>query len=70
MLFLVPSSYLKWIKKAHPEINTWDTLSMGMSGDMKEAIANGSTMVRVGTAIFGAQSLNFYLSDNLIHSSH
>lgn len=31
----------------------WDTLSMGMSGDMADAIANGSTLVRVGTAIFG-----------------
>ncbi|WP_066805497.1 YggS family pyridoxal phosphate-dependent enzyme [Moraxella oblonga] len=31
----------------------WDTLSMGMSGDMADAIANGSTMVRVGSAIFG-----------------
>ncbi len=31
----------------------WDTLSMGMSGDMAQAIAHGSTMVRVGTAIFG-----------------
>ena len=30
-----------------------DTLSMGMSGDMAAAIAEGSTMVRVGTAIFG-----------------
>jgi pyridoxal phosphate enzyme (YggS family) len=30
-----------------------DTLSMGMSADMTEAIAEGSTMVRVGTAIFG-----------------
>lgn len=28
-------------------------LSMGMSGDMAEAIAEGSTMVRVGTALFG-----------------
>ena len=28
-------------------------LSMGMSGDLEEAIACGSTMVRVGTAIFG-----------------
>lgn len=34
-------------------ISTWDTLSMGMSGDMHDAIACGSTMVRVGTAIFG-----------------
>jgi PLP dependent protein len=30
-----------------------DTLSMGMSDDMEAAIAEGSTMVRVGTAIFG-----------------
>lgn len=31
----------------------WDTLSMGMSADLEAAIAAGSTMVRVGTAIFG-----------------
>ncbi len=30
-----------------------DTLSMGMSGDMAEAVEAGSTMVRVGSAIFG-----------------
>ena len=30
-----------------------DTLSMGMSDDFEAAIAAGSTMVRVGTAIFG-----------------
>lgn len=30
-----------------------DTLSMGMTGDLEAAIAAGSTMVRVGTAIFG-----------------
>ncbi len=33
-----------------------DCLSMGMSGDFVEAIAAGSTMVRVGTAIFGARN--------------
>ncbi|MBI0028990.1 YggS family pyridoxal phosphate-dependent enzyme [Gilliamella sp. B14448G11] len=32
-----------------------DTLSMGMSGDMPAAINAGSTMVRIGTAIFGAR---------------
>ena len=32
-----------------------DCLSMGMSGDFADAIAWGSTMVRVGTAIFGAR---------------
>ncbi|WP_432461030.1 YggS family pyridoxal phosphate-dependent enzyme [Agarivorans sp. QJM3NY_25] len=30
-----------------------DTLSMGMSGDMQDAINHGSTMVRIGSAIFG-----------------
>lgn len=34
--------------------NVWvDILSMGMSGDYRDAIACGSTMIRVGTAIFG-----------------
>ena len=32
-----------------------DILSMGMSGDYESAIRNGSTMIRVGTAIFGAR---------------
>ncbi|PKQ82219.1 YggS family pyridoxal phosphate-dependent enzyme [Aeromonas sobria] len=34
---------------------TVDTLSMGMTEDLELAIAHGSTMVRVGTAIFGAR---------------
>jgi pyridoxal phosphate enzyme (YggS family) len=33
-----------------------DTLSIGMSGDFMAAIAEGSTIVRVGTTIFGARS--------------
>ncbi|WP_445115099.1 YggS family pyridoxal phosphate-dependent enzyme [Acinetobacter sp. WZC-1] len=41
------------VQHLHPE--DWDTLSMGMSGDMNEAIAAGSTMVRVGTALFGTR---------------
>ncbi|MDX1374537.1 MAG: YggS family pyridoxal phosphate-dependent enzyme [Burkholderiales bacterium] len=32
-----------------------DTLSMGMTDDMETAIAEGATMVRIGTAIFGAR---------------
>lgn len=32
-----------------------DTLSMGMTDDLEAAIAEGSTMVRIGTAIFGAR---------------
>ncbi|WP_350432803.1 YggS family pyridoxal phosphate-dependent enzyme [Shewanella sp. H8] len=38
------------LKQQYPSV---DTLSMGMSGDMDIAIANGSTMVRIGSAIFG-----------------
>jgi pyridoxal phosphate enzyme (YggS family) len=33
-----------------------DTLSMGMSGDMRAAILEGATIVRVGSAIFGART--------------
>lgn len=33
-----------------------DTLSMGMSSDMRAAIAEGSTMLRIGTAIFGERT--------------
>jgi PLP dependent protein len=40
------------LKQTHPQV---DTLSMGMSADMTLAIAKGSTMVRVGTAIFGGR---------------
>ncbi len=40
------------IARGHP----LDTLSMGMSGDLEDAIAEGATMVRVGTAIFGART--------------
>ena len=43
---------LEAIKAEHPQL---DTLSMGMSGDLEAAIAEGSTMVRIGTAIFGAR---------------
>jgi pyridoxal phosphate enzyme (YggS family) len=32
-----------------------DTLSMGMSGDLEAAIAEGATLVRVGSALFGAR---------------
>ncbi len=34
-----------------------DTLSMGMSADLAEAIAEGATLVRIGTAIFGERNL-------------
>jgi len=43
------------LQKKHPQM---DTLSMGMSNDMEAAIAEGSTILRVGTAIFGARNYN------------
>ena len=39
-----------------------DTLSMGMSDDLEDAIAEGSTLVRVGSAIFGKRGVS------LVHS--
>ena len=42
------------LQAGHPGL-VLDTLSMGMSGDLESAIAEGATHVRVGTAIFGAR---------------
>lgn len=44
---------LQDLQAQHPSM---DTLSMGMSGDLELAIAEGATMVRIGTAIFGARA--------------
>ncbi|WP_076407889.1 YggS family pyridoxal phosphate-dependent enzyme [Shewanella sp. UCD-KL12] len=38
------------LKRLYPQV---DTLSMGMSNDLEQAIEQGSTMVRIGSAIFG-----------------
>ena len=43
-------------KKLQAQYPTVDTLSMGMSNDLSIAIAHGSTMVRVGRAIFGERN--------------
>ncbi|ABM04742.1 alanine racemase domain protein [Psychromonas ingrahamii 37] len=40
------------LQQLYPQV---DTLSMGMSGDLEKAIACGSTMVRIGTDIFGSR---------------
>lgn len=45
-------SCLTSLQIEYPKI---DTLSMGMSGDMEAAVAEGATIVRIGTAIFGAR---------------
>ena len=39
--------------KTYDNKSSMDCLSMGMSGDFADAIANGSTQVRIGTALFG-----------------
>ena len=41
------------LKSEHPQMTT---LSMGMSGDYKLAIKHGSTMIRVGSSIFGERN--------------
>lgn len=38
------------LKESHPEV---DTISAGMTGDLEAAIAEGATLVRIGTALFG-----------------
>jgi uncharacterized pyridoxal phosphate-containing UPF0001 family protein len=47
------------MRRALEELNAsgagLDTLSMGMSGDFEAAILEGATLVRVGTALFGAR---------------
>lgn len=47
------------LRRLHGELaslgHALDTLSMGMSADLEAAIAEGATLVRVGTAIFGAR---------------
>ena len=43
------------VSTLHAKPELWDTLSIGMSGDLDAAIAAGSTMVRIGTALFGAR---------------
>lgn len=42
----------KSLRDEHPQL---DTLSCGMSGDLEAAVAEGASIVRVGTAIFGAR---------------
>jgi PLP dependent protein len=49
-IFQKATALFNTLKGVHPGL---DTLSMGMSADMPTAIAAGSTMLRVGTAIFG-----------------
>lgn len=53
----VQRGYFHILSKLRQELDRlgikMDTLSMGMSGDLEAAIAEGATMVRIGTAVFG-----------------
>jgi pyridoxal phosphate enzyme (YggS family) len=51
--FLTMQQQFKQLKQTFLHV---DTLSMGMSGDLSLAIESGSTMVRVGSAIFGKRA--------------
>ena len=57
--FTSASALFARVKAVFDELNAaglaLDTLSMGMSADLEAAIASGSTLVRVGTAIFGGR---------------
>ena len=50
------SSLKNFFDKLKAEYSELKTLSMGMSGDYQLAIENGSTMVRIGSSIFGARN--------------
>ncbi len=47
-----------FIKEKHLTYNDFKEISMGMSGDYKIAIAQGSTMIRIGSSIFGQRNYN------------
>ncbi len=53
-VFRAMSALLTTLQERWPEQDL-DTLSMGMSDDLEAAIAEGATMVRIGTALFGAR---------------
>lgn len=54
-IFNQMKSLLQQLQQCFPQQKI-DTLSMGMTDDMRTAIACGSTMVRIGTAIFGKRN--------------
>ena len=56
--FQILKKYFEISKKNNVPNFSPTTLSMGMSGDYKIAITEGSTMIRVGSAIFGQRNYN------------
>lgn len=57
---MVKQLYDEYSKINHERLD-FKYLSMGMSGDFEEAIAEGSNLIRVGTAIFGARDYSKHL---------
>jgi hypothetical protein len=45
------------VKSSHPELTDFSTLSMGMSDDYRLAIEEGTTMLRIGRALFGPRAV-------------
>ena len=45
--------FMEYLKDLLPELPEFNELSIGMSGDWQIALRHGSTMVRIGTSIFG-----------------
>lgn len=48
-------TFMAYLTNLFPELEEFNQLSIGMSGDWKIAIRHGATMVRIGSAIFGAR---------------
>lgn len=48
-------SFMTYLVDLFPELKDFNQLSIGMSDDWRIAVQHGSTMVRIGTAIFGAR---------------
>lgn len=49
---------LATLRTRSPALAAMDTLSMGMSDDLEAAVAEGATLVRIGSALFGARPTN------------
>jgi len=56
--FMKTKEIFEELKKKNYKNITMETLSIGMSNDYKVALAAGSTMVRIGTGIFGKRNYN------------
>ncbi len=46
-------TFMAYLCELFPELDSFDQLSIGMSGDWRIALRHGATIVRIGTAIFG-----------------